>query len=345
MPPWSRVVSSSLGSTGSSVLSFAKKVALLLVSCGVALLGAEVVLRLVGYSYSPMKIEVEGGKLDWRYHHSFQDHHFVWDPLLLWRPRAGHSVFNRQGFRGRELEAAKPPGQVRIFALGDSNTLGWDGADGAHWPGDLEAVLRERTGRDVVVLNAGAWGYSSYQGRARMVEVLAWEPDIILVCFGANDAHQVWVTDAEYAAVADRFRPSLFRTRLGQLGVEVRDQLVLGSADSNESRRLVFRVDLDAYRDNLRTIVRESREHGVEPVLLTRPYIGSTSNPLWWKHYGPQYRLATLDLAEEEDVLAVDVYQQFHRRRRLFADESHFTAEGHRRSAELLADDLLMLLP
>ena len=45
-------------------------------------------------------------------------------------------------------------------------------------------------------------------------------------------------------------------------------------------------------------------------------------------------------MAENSGVSVVDFYSLFKTRPELFADESHFTAEGHRSAAELLAQRL-----
>ena len=77
------------------------------------------------------------------------------------------------------------PSRLRIVALGDSNTSGWDVDEGANWPAQLQALF-SRDGRRAEVVNAGVWGYTSFQGRRRFDEILPFHPDIVLVSFGAN---------------------------------------------------------------------------------------------------------------------------------------------------------------
>ena len=173
---------------------------LVVASVALALSLAETSLRSLGYRYSPMAIEDASGRDD-RLIHLFKLEDFVTDPALLWRPRANQSVFNAQGFRGHELSSPKTSGEFRIFAVGDSNTLGWAGEDGTHWPGFLEGVLAEAR-PDLVVINAGVWGYSSHQGLQRFLEVLDYDPDLVLISFGSNDAHYVDVSDARFAALS-----------------------------------------------------------------------------------------------------------------------------------------------
>src|SRR5262245_28770765 len=121
------------------------------------LLVAEAGLRAVGYHYSPVHLDVrrEG---DWRDPHAFGDDSVVFDPVLIWRPKGGgFSSYNPQGFRGVPLDAHKKPGERRIFAIGDSNTFGWEHDDGANWPEQLDGLVRAAA-PGTAVINAGVWG-------------------------------------------------------------------------------------------------------------------------------------------------------------------------------------------
>lgn len=326
------------------------RLALVVASVATALVLGEAGLRIAGWSYSPMRIEVEGKTLDWRFVHAFRDRHFVFDPVLLWRPKAGRPPFNRQGFRGPELTATKPAGQIRVFAVGDSNTLGWAEADGANWPLEMTPHLAF-PGHELVVVNAGAWGYASYQGLGRLREVLAWSPDLVLVSFGANDAMPVAVADDAYAAAPffalPIFRSPLFRSRVVQLGVGAWDRLRRPEPSTTASEPvpgLVPRVPLDAFRRHSQAMVDLCRARDVDVVLLSRPYVGTSDDPLWWKSAAPAYRDATFEVAEANDVLGIDVYAMFRDRDLLFADESHLTPEGHAIAAERIAGLLRPLI-
>ena len=311
-----------------------KNALLVATSAALALVLAELSLRALGYRYSPMAIEDATGRDD-RLIHIFKPENFVTDPALLWRPRANHSVFNSQGFRGHELDASKAEGEFRIFTVGDSNTLGWAGDRGTHWPGFLEQLLREaRPG--LVVINAGVWGYSSYQGLRRFREVLAYEPDLVLVSFGSNDAHFVDVPDDRFAASMFRdgvLAATLSRLRLGQLVVALNDR-ARGSGDGE----LEPRVDPQDYRDNLGRMVSAAAQRGIRIVLLTRPYTGTNDDPLWWKHRGPLYNAATVEVATDTGVPVIDIYSLFKNQDHFFADESHFTPAGHQRAADLIGE-------
>jgi lysophospholipase L1-like esterase len=313
--------------------------ALLLGSTVITLALLEVGLTLAGFTTAPVDIQI-ARQSDARTLHVFEDDNFEHHPDLIWTPRRSHSVFNGQAFRGPEIHAPKAAGELRLFAVGDSNTLGWAGPDGAHWPADLARLIDTLHPRATVV-NAGVWGYTSYQGVRRVRQTLAFDPDIILVSFGSNDAHWVVESDREYDARAFRhtdFGRALEGFRLGELVLAAIERATRPDAS------LGPRVSLDDYRANLVTMVEEGRARGADVVLLTRPYMGPIDNPLWWKNRAADYAAATADVADSLGVMLVDVYSIFKGRDDLFADESHFTDEGHRLAADVIFDHIKPLI-
>ncbi len=309
------------------------KIGLLLLSLGVALAVGEIVLRGLGYEYQPLQISAANGS-DARDYHLFSDDNFVYDPQLIWRPKRGHGVFNSLGFRGPEVGPRN--GKIRIATIGDSNTLGWADADGANWPADL-AELLTTADIDAEVINAGVWGYSSHQGVPRTREVLELDPDIVLISFGSNDAHQVLRSDAEFSARSlgsRRLELVVQRLRVAQLVTAALDRMNPAGFEPRQ------RVSQDEYRRNLKTMIDEVRQAGATPVLLTRPFYGPVLDASGWKSRGPEYNLLTTRVAEEQGVLVIDLYSFFKEMDPLFADESHFTDAGHRWAAALVLEHL-----
>jgi lysophospholipase L1-like esterase len=319
------------------------RVAIPVLAIIVAFAAIELGLRAAGYQYSPLRIGA-GVKDDWRDDHAFGDRNLAYDPVLIWRPLSGQfSPFNPQGFRGALVETPKPAGRFRVFALGDSNTFGWDVDEGVNWPTQLHSLLAaSHPGTEVI--NAGVWGYSSFQGLRRFRELLEFQPDLVLVSFGANDAHQVTVADADYVARHSRVElltRASRRLKLAQLAIAGWDRFSVATSGSESLRS---RVTLEEYAAHLREMIRTGRERGVRVVLLTRPFVGSSTDPTSWKGHAPLYNAATLAVAREEHTLAIDVHAAFRDRPQLFDDESHFGAEGHRAAAELIHTELASLL-
>lgn len=304
------------------------RLSLTVASVLVALWAVERAMVWLDYDYRPLTISARD---DLRDTLPFREDHFRFDRRLLWRPRAGYQIFNRQGFRGPELGERRAD-EIRIFAVGDSNTLGWRGEHGANWP----AILGEQLGPPVVVVNAGVWGYSSFQGVLRLEDVLPYGPDLVIVSFGSNDAQPVRVPDAARSGAtpwASWLKGRVERYRLGRV--------VLGAVDrlrAAGSGPLVPRVALDAYRANLRRMAEAARASGARLVFLTRPYVGTPESADNWRVAAPDYNAATVEVAGELGVPVIDLYTIFRHRDALFADESHFTPEGHRIAARLVHD-------
>jgi len=295
---------------------------------------AELVLIRTGYDYRPLVIEANR---DTRASLLFDDDHFEYDPALFWRPKPGFEIFNRQGFRGRELPAKKPEGAYWIIAVGDSNTLGWRGEDAPNWPGSLQKLLRRDSDRFEVV-NAGVWGYSSYQGLIRLEEVLAYQPDMVLISFGSNDAHPVRVSDRHYGESlwSERLQRLVAPSRLGRLlTATVMKLTTFGGGE------ITHRVSLNEYRENLESMVHLAQAHEVQLVFLSRPYIGSMPRVIRWKSYAHLYNAVTAEVAERHGLPLIDFYHLFKNKDQLFSDESHFTEEGHQIAAGIVREHVL----
>ncbi len=293
----------------------------------------EATLVMFSFEYIPMRIKLLN-KTDWRVDHAFQNNNFVYDSTLIWRPRPGQSVFNEQGMRGPLFSNEKQPGEFRILAIGDSNTLGWDGTNGPNWPLYLGALLHE-VNTNIVLVNAGVWGYSSFQGLQRFKQALIFQPDLVLWSFGANDAHLVGAPDRFFASAGvrqlriDRF---LMRRRTGQLALKIFDSLPALFKSATPSPR----VPQDEFKAYMKEVIHTCHDLGIGILLLTRPFVGRSPSETWWKARAPEYNQITREAALTEGAQLADVYAWFKDQREMFSDESHFTETGHRRAAALL---------
>jgi acyl-CoA thioesterase I len=100
--------------------------------------------------------------------------------------------------------AERPP--IRLLALGNSLTAGYGLPAGEGFVAQLQAALRSR-GRRVVVLDAGVSGDTSAGGLARLDWALAEAPVAAIVELGGNDGLRGLppaATRANLAAILDR---------------------------------------------------------------------------------------------------------------------------------------------
>src|SRR4030095_14123746 len=91
------------------------------------------------------------------------------------------STFNNFGFVGRDFAYAKPPGVIRIAALGASTT-----ADG--YPAMLEEYLNALQSNRFEVMNFGQGYWTSAHVLVNFVlNVIDFAPDYIVIHQAAND--------------------------------------------------------------------------------------------------------------------------------------------------------------
>jgi lysophospholipase L1-like esterase len=319
--------------------------ALALASVAFTLALVEIGLRLAGYRFSPIVFVRAEGVDDHRPFHmgavdprvSEADPLTIADPDLLWRPNPGVSAeLSSEGYRGDPVPPRRAPEELLLVALGDSNTLGpLNTAD--HWPGMLQDALRANESRwRFQVLNAGVYGYTSFQGLRRFRQVAAHRPDIAYFSFGGNDAQPVRTPDALYAARvgavrrwhALRLAPPLFH--LTWRGIDA-----LGG-----EAPLTPRVPLADYRRHLESFVDEAGALGIVPVLLTRPFVGASDDPRTWLHHAPAYNRVVREVAEARGVPFLDAHALLAAHPERFTDAMHADRVGHRLLAEALASQL-----
>lgn len=95
---------------------------------------------------------------------------------------------NGKGLRDRrDFAYAKPAGTLRVLALGDSHTQGYEVRQEATFSAVLERYLAQR-GVRAEVLNAGVSGFSTAEALAYLEnEGYKYQPDVVVLGFYAND--------------------------------------------------------------------------------------------------------------------------------------------------------------
>jgi len=270
---------------------------------------------------------------DWRPFHEQEDEYVTYDPNLIWRPKENCEIFNAQGCKGPELEIVKGVNEYIILTIGDSNTMGPSHTPG--WPGYLRRMFRKEY-PNIRIINAGLMGYTSWQGLKRFEELLKYEPDMVLISFGSNDALRVTISDKEYIESKKFFSSTIFQLRICKLLIAVNDILLMKDRRANQ---FIPRVSPKEYKDNLNKIITLSKEKNIKVILLTRPFIKFTDeeyDDLWWIHFCPQYNELTTNIARETNVAVIDVYSYFKDANEYFADEAHFNERGYKVAAQLI---------
>ena len=165
----------------------AANLGLALVSLSLAIAVTEVALRV-------LESRAPGGK-----EQRERERYTEYDPLLGWRKTAGAKVsyvrrdyrsqfrINAHGLRGPEHPYAKPAGEIRVLALGDSFVEAFMLDDEQMLTTRFETHLRG-LGCDATVINGGSAGYSTDQEYLFYTEQgRRYQPDIVVIFVYHND--------------------------------------------------------------------------------------------------------------------------------------------------------------
>lgn len=278
---------------------------------------------------------------------------------------------NSHGYRGAEFERPKPPGVVRVLAIGGSTTFDVAvSSDAATWPHQLAGALAERfPSSRIEVVNGGHPGYTTLEMllKLELVDLDVVEPDVVVAFVGLNDLQPCAAPGfrADYsvghAEVQRRFLgfesrpPGLLERSLLLAKIHRR----LGDAPPEMPDTPRFDRPLPeaeaVYRRRLADIARAARDRGAEIVFLTqktrlaadRPIATSDSiSALRWLPYltldgmiagMERYNAITRAAAESLGAPLVDVATGFDARDDEFADYCHWTDEGAARMARFVA--------
>ncbi|MDP8221909.1 MAG: SGNH/GDSL hydrolase family protein [Candidatus Lernaella stagnicola] len=320
---------------------------------------AEIVLRVLGYRYD-----------------SYFQQAFWWtrlsaqpiyqrDPHLFWRlrPHANSDLnpevrdtqsINSRGFRDDEFDKKKPAGELRIITLGDSCTFGDGVANWESYANVLEELIAKADpSRPVQVINAGVPGYTSYQVRRYLTgELLAYEPDAVIVYVGFNDNVPATngVTDAQRSVVdgtAYAFQEVLGKLRTYQLSkyflLRIKNSLLPDvhpeASNPDGVQHHIFRVPEDEFMENLRAIKALGEREGFRTIVVTLPHKFDAE---------PERNRLIRRAVEAGDIPVVDLFpiMKVHQEggESLYgSDGGHPNTLGHRRIAEALLDKLVAM--
>jgi lysophospholipase L1-like esterase len=350
------------------------RLALVLVSTGLALGAAEVALRArnpFGFRMRGNTLVLPVGKVydiraDERSRSDQLDAHVV------------HTK-NSLGFRGPE----PPPDfadRLTLVAVGGSTTECFYLADGHSWPERLAARLEPEI-PGVWVNNAGLDGHSTFGHLVLTRQVLVrLRPKVAIYLVGVNDMfadaprehdrveQNPAATIADHSEVAAtllnlwRWRKTQAIEDLGSMPkpVALRDRPV-GPVPPEVAERLWQEQGprLVGLRTRLERLVELARESGIEPVLVTQPTLlggvdprtGVDTRPLevdlWETLDGAlawrlleRYNDVTRQVGREQGVLTVDLARALPKDSTYFYDFFHFTNQGADRVGAIVHAEL-----
>jgi len=262
------------------------------------------------------------------------------DPILFWKlranlrrvkaeerlPQSSHKFRVSTDRAGRRVTKSVDGANRTVLFLGDSCTFGIPVNDDEAFPEQVQSSLD-----GVRCVNAGVPGYSAFQGRIQLEQVLKVDkPDVAVVTFWPN-GRTVWdhLSDAEHLELLEAERNDEFsRHRLSRL---------LRRAMPGERQRL----NDEEFEAEIRRMIELCRQAGTTPILQVWPAQAQMTKEL---AVGRQSILRRV--GRETEVRVVDQVEPFRRAggEKLFVDPVHATAEGYRVAADGLTPSIVEAL-
>jgi lysophospholipase L1-like esterase len=329
-----------------------RKLALSLASLLVAVLAAELLIRIAGAA--PEVSVISKGR--------FQ---LSRNPKIGFEPVPGlryegedlsfydyQGAGNRLGYRDRDHEVAKPDGVWRIVVLGDSIAAGLRVERFEDtFPAILEQLLREQ-GVNAEVINLAVSGYNTQQEVETLKDKgLGYRPDLVLVAYSLTDRERVdgdilkTLLEAERSqggGSAARVHPLLLKSALYRF---VRYRVVPprpAVASDAEVQKLTDLVSGDTVAEYFAKLGDLGSSGGFQVMVAVFPRIVRN-----FEHYrfGDQHEYVR-NLCATHGFVHLDLLPEFARCREaspepVGADNYHPSAAGHRCAAEAMARVIL----
>jgi lysophospholipase L1-like esterase len=296
---------------------------------------------------------------------------------------------NSLGFRGPE-----PPADfahwLTLVAVGGSTTECFELPEEKTWPFLLGQELQQDCHR-VWLNNAGFCGYSTFGHLILLRDYLVkLKPKVLLFLVGINDVGvagareydtrlKTWnfrslerllaslAEDSELAAASVNlyryfFPKSVMAVAAREMGEKDLGQYRQGRTPEGEKRAILRQHRekyLGPYQERVVALIRMSRTHGLEPVLLTQPVLYGkgvddvTGINLETLQVTPEmdgatawevlelYNDAVRTTGRQQGVLVIDLARELPKSSRYYYDLMHFTYAGNRRVAALIRQQLL----
>jgi len=254
------------------------------------------------------------------------------DEKLFWRRKGIKPKFN-----------CKSKQQcLKIMCLTDSVSVMHKGKG---YPEILQKMLSSRIPmKNHIVFNGGVPGYTSYQGlRYFKTELLAYHPDIIIVCYGWNDHWQ------SGNGLPDKLQRTREKTsNIFPRTIALINHLLLRIKQNNYScvgPKESMRVSITDYEKNIREIIRIGQMARITIVLLTAP---SLDGPQEWTATHQDYNRVVRKISKDKKLPIVDLVEEFHNREDLFIDpindKCHYNWKGSEIIARKLFETILNII-
>jgi lysophospholipase L1-like esterase len=288
-----------------------------------------------------------------------------------------HHTKNSLGFRGAPLPANLAD-YLSIITIGGSTTECFYLSDGQTWP-DLLGVKLARDFPKVWINNAGLDGATTYRHLILLEDyVVKLKPKLMLFLVGINDVGVGEIHDKPKGGFGGWLKSMGNQSEVYSLGLNIYRYFVARhrglqhrevdlKAQSSldipvEVQRETIRKYRDKYlkfyRDRIEKLVRVSRAHGIEPVLITQPTLygpgidpatgvdlekiklGEQMNGALMYAVVELYNDTVRQVGQKAGVLVIDLAREMPHNSAYYYDYLHYTEAGAAEVAGIVYRDL-----
>jgi GDSL-like Lipase/Acylhydrolase family len=352
-------------SGGSPVLSQGTKIAFTVFFASLITLGAsELGLRLLWHN--PYRHESPDHLLKIRLNHPSTDHIFSRALVNSENPQ-GRLRTDARSYLLPSFQYSDPDATVAF--LGGSTTECVAVQEDLRFPALVSGLLAEQ-GWKVNTLNAARSGNALHDSLNILLNHLIIDrPDIVVLMHASNDigylshgdenfrsrmGHPVSIADLGkwFLQMASSNLYSAALVRYSATSESHRPKDPAGNWRNNTS--LINKVPIDTYRQRLQAFINICRAFGIEPVLMTEPFSGSTNvlTPHWINRAAQdRFNAVISEVGDREGVLVIDLVRHLQERvpewnkpMEIFYDAIHVTDKGSRVYAQHITERLLPLI-
>lgn len=271
----------------------------------------------------------------------------------------GNYTINKMGFRGLDFDPRNKNGKVRIFCVGDSNTIGLACPLEDTWPTRLENLLNQYRDGKFELINCGFGGYASlnYLNLIRF-ELIDYFPDIFIIYGGVNDLNIYRNSEGIEAGKAISSIHNFLYYRASMLYTLIVEKVSVIKGKSPVPMFLYANRGVEEYAVNTEKIIRLCKDKNVMLVFVrqmvnappdlfmsdeisleqAKKYSGTENQNNKYLNYLQTYNSAKQAQALRELCLKYqiplldfrkDFFESLHSGKELFQDSIHLNAQGY----------------
>ncbi|MBN1365611.1 MAG: hypothetical protein JW976_12445 [Syntrophaceae bacterium] len=214
-------------------------------------------------------------------------HLFEETPKLWWQLRKDNHInflstevqTDKKGFR--IFPASKSSFRSkkwRVLCIGDSSTFGWKLDIRQTFPFILQKRLSQIPG-GVEVINAGVPGYSSWQSRLFLEDIIkSIHPHIVIIYSGNNDPslsrysdHDRYLLNSKSLVIQNMANKLFLFQYLKGRFTSIKPFKLYGTIDVKVILKMKPRVNLAEYTNNINAMIDETLHYDSQPILVSSP--------------------------------------------------------------------------